>query len=117
MLQLRAGTPVTLSSARAVSGVIGAAPWTIWFMLLSAVDTNASRRAIQGLYPPRLLSASTHDMRAELLRCDPRAQTACIHCYNPVRDGTSDDQLRRRFGSMTAAEQGTPRRRPLVQHG
>ncbi len=73
--------------------------------LLSAVDTNASRQAVQGLYPARLISASTLDLRAELLRCDPRAQTACIHCYNPVDDGPPDDELRRQFLAMTPQEQ------------
>ena len=75
-------------------------------LMVSAVDTNRSRRAVQGLYPPRLLSGSTHDLRAEVLRCDPELSTACIHCYNPVEpDGESDDELRKRFLTMDPAEQ------------
>lgn len=74
-------------------------------MMLSAVDTNASRQAIQSLYPARLISASTQNMRAELLRCDPTAQTACIHCHNPVPEGPSDNKLKRQFLSMPPEEQ------------
>ncbi len=74
-------------------------------MLLSAVDSNESRQAIQGLYPPRLISASTLDMRAELLRCDPLAEAACIRCFNPIAQGPSDQALRRRFLAMSVDEQ------------
>ena len=66
-------------------------------LLLSAVDTNRSREAVQGLYPAHLLSASTHGMRAELLRCDPPAGAACLRCFNPPETGTPDEVLRRRF--------------------
>jgi len=75
-------------------------------LMVSAVDTNRSRRAVQGLYPPRLLSGSTHDLRAEVLRCDPELSTACIHCYNPWSPmAKSDDELRKRFLTMDPAEQ------------
>jgi hypothetical protein len=74
-------------------------------LFLSAVDTNDSRQAIQGLYPPRLISASTLDMRAELLRCDPFAEAACIRCFNPIAQGPSDNDLRRRFVDMSGDEQ------------
>ncbi len=74
-------------------------------LMVSAVDTNRSRQAVQSLYPPRLLAGSTHGLRAEVLRCDPNALTACIHCYNPVEpDGESDNDLRRRFLAMGPAE-------------
>lgn len=39
--------------------------------VLSAVDSNPSRAAIQNRYPSRILSASTHELRAESLRCGP----------------------------------------------
>jgi hypothetical protein len=66
-------------------------------LLVSAVDTNTSRQAVQGMYPPQIISASTDGMRAELLRCDPLADAACIHCFNPPETDVSDDALRRRF--------------------
>lgn len=78
-------------------GTAGERPPTV----VSAVDTNRSRQAIQELYPVRLLSGSTYDLRAEVLRCDPVAGTACIHCFNPVEaEGESDVEVRRRFLAM-----------------
>jgi hypothetical protein len=74
-------------------------------LMLSAVDTNTSRQAVQSLYPARLISASTLDMRAEVLRCDPRAGTACIRCFNPPETGPSGHELRRRFLAMPKEQQ------------
>ena len=74
-------------------------------MLVSAVDTNRSRQAVQSLYPARLLSGSTRGLRAEVLRCDPLAQGACLHCFNPLEvEGESDTTLQRRFLNMDHAE-------------
>jgi hypothetical protein len=74
-------------------------------LLVSAVDTNASREAIQALYPARLLSGSTDDLRAEILRCDPTAGTACIHCFNPVEfSQPSDSERRRQFLAMNDSD-------------
>ena len=66
-------------------------------MLISAVDTNTSRRAVQGLYSHRLLAASTHNLRAEVLRCDPDAGAACISCFNPPETDIPDADLRRQY--------------------
>jgi molybdopterin/thiamine biosynthesis adenylyltransferase len=66
-------------------------------LVISAVDRNTARAAVQGLYPPRLLSGSTSGLRAEILRCDPDAGTACIRCYNPPERDRPDDELRRQF--------------------
>jgi hypothetical protein len=66
-------------------------------LLLSAVDTNTARRAVQGLYPACVISASTENMRAELLRCDPVAGTPCLCCFNPPEGDVPDAELRRRF--------------------
>ena len=45
-------------------------------LVLSAVDTT--RRKAMGLYPARLISASTEGMHAELLRFDPLAGAPCL---------------------------------------
>lgn len=66
-------------------------------LLLSAVDTNSARRAVQGLYPAHVISASTEGMRAELLRCDPVAGAPCLCCFNPPEAELPDAELRRRF--------------------
>jgi hypothetical protein len=72
-------------------------------LLVSAVDTNTSRRAVQGLYPARLLAASTHNLRAEVIRCDPGAGAPCISCFNPPEADVPDADLRREY---LAAEPG-----------
>lgn len=66
-------------------------------LLVSAVDTNTSRRAVQGLYPARLLAASTHNLRAEVIRCDPPAGAPCISCFNPPEADVPDAELRREY--------------------
>jgi molybdopterin/thiamine biosynthesis adenylyltransferase len=66
-------------------------------LLVSAVDMNTSREAVQALYPAQILSASTDGMRAELLRCDPLAGAPCIRCFNRPEADVPDEDLRRRF--------------------
>jgi len=63
-------------------------------ILVSAVDTNRAREALQDRYPPRILSASTRDLRAETLRAGPPGQGACLRCYNPPEPLPADDDLR-----------------------
>jgi hypothetical protein len=52
-----------------------------------AVDTNRARSDIQGQYPFPLQFASTHDLRAEILRCDPTGGGPCMRCRNRLRLG------------------------------
>lgn len=65
-------------------------------LLISAVDTNRAREALQQQYVPRILSASTSDVRAEVLRIGPPGIGACLRCYNPPEALIADDDLRRR---------------------
>jgi hypothetical protein len=65
-------------------------------LLVSAVDTNRARQALQGHYPPLILSASTFDLRAEVLRAGPPGVGACLRCYNPPETFLGDDELRTR---------------------
>jgi len=62
-------------------------------VLVSAVDGNDARAALQGRYPPVILSGSTRDLRAETLRVFPDSG-ACLRCHNPPRTMLSDDELR-----------------------
>jgi hypothetical protein len=66
-------------------------------LLISAVDTNTARRAVQALYPGRLLGASTHNLRAEVVRTDPTSLAACISCHNPPEADIPDAELRREY--------------------
>lgn len=72
--------------------------------LVSAVDKNDIRAAIQNLYPARILSASTEGLRAEVLRCGPPGRGACLSCYNPPNAVESDAALRERIGRWSAEE-------------
>jgi ThiF family len=53
-------------------------------IVLSAVDKNPARHALQEQYAPLVLSASTHNLRAEVLRCGPPSMGACLACFNPL---------------------------------
>jgi molybdopterin/thiamine biosynthesis adenylyltransferase len=73
--------------------------------LICAVDSNASRLGVQMCWPESLIMASTHEMRAEVVRCDPREGGPCAHCFNHHEEETPDDELRRRFRVASAQEQ------------
>ena len=63
-------------------------------LLLSAVDADVARRVIQRRYPARILSASTHDLRAELLRAGPPGVGACLQCDTQDDPVLTDEQVR-----------------------
>lgn len=64
-------------------------------IVLSAVDVNESRHAVQEQYPPLILSASTHNLRAEVLRCGPPGKGACLACFNPLKTPRrTEDEIR-----------------------
>lgn len=69
--------------------------------VLCAVDSNPSRTAVQSAYPEQLLMASTKDLRAELVRCDPRHAGPCARCFNPEAPRPSDEELREKIQRMT----------------
>jgi hypothetical protein len=73
-------------------------------VVVSAVDTNPSRAAIQNRYPAQILSASTHDLRAEVLRCGPPGIGACVRCYNPPEIAKSDQQIALEIQAMSDNE-------------
>ena len=74
--------------------------------ILSAVDQNTSREAIQKRYPARILSASTRDLRVEVLRCGPPGIGACLRCYNPPEKIVPDAEARQRLKNMADNELG-----------
>lgn len=65
--------------------------------VVSAVDKNSARHSIQLKYPARIFSASTYNLRAELLRCGPPGIGACLACYNPEETVMSDEDVRQRL--------------------
>jgi hypothetical protein len=72
--------------------------------VISAVDRNRSRHAIQRRYPARILSASTSDLRCEVLRCGPPGHGACLGCNNPPETIASDAELRAMVQGSSAQE-------------
>lgn len=66
-------------------------------LVLSAVDKNTTRAAIQDQYPALIVSGSTSDLRAELLRCGPPGRGACLRCFNPPENAPTDDEIRARL--------------------
>ncbi|WP_119321597.1 ThiF family adenylyltransferase [Capsulimonas corticalis] len=62
-------------------------------LLVSAVDRNSVRQAIQCLYPDRILSGSTNDLRAEIMRCGPPGVGACLGCFNPLETAAPDSEM------------------------
>lgn len=66
-------------------------------LLLSAVDKNRSRLALQRLLPAAALGASTYNLRASLLRAGPPGSRACLVCHNPLEPEISDHEMRKRY--------------------
>lgn len=66
-------------------------------LLLSAVDKNRSRLAIQRLIPTIALGASTYNLRSSLMRAGPPGARACLVCHNPLEPEISDPELRERY--------------------
>lgn len=64
------------------------------FMVVAA-DTNRARAGIQSRYPFPLLFASTSNLRAEVVRCDPTRDGPCMRCHNPPHDETIRRRTRR----------------------
>lgn len=64
-------------------------------IVISAVDKNSARHALQEQYAPLILSASTHDLRAEILRCGPPCHGACLACFNPLeKEERTEEEIR-----------------------
>jgi molybdopterin/thiamine biosynthesis adenylyltransferase len=69
-------------------------------LVISAVDNNDARSAIQDKYPGAILSASTSNLRAELLHCGPPGDGACLRCFNPPPHRLSDNELRTNLSKL-----------------
>ncbi len=72
--------------------------------VVSAVDRNTARAAIQNQYPARIFSGSTLDLRAEVLRCGPPGVGACLRCFNEPERLPPDDELRAKLKAADKAE-------------
>jgi len=73
--------------------------------ILCAVDINEARLAAQTRWPESLLMASTNELRAEVVRCDPRHGGPCARCHNDPETVTPDEELRRQFREASPDQQ------------
>jgi molybdopterin/thiamine biosynthesis adenylyltransferase len=61
-------------------------------VVLSAVDNDVSRRALQDLWPDLLLEGATAGSMLQISRCDYQEGLACLECLHPIeKDGGSCD--------------------------
>jgi hypothetical protein len=72
--------------------------------IISAVDSNRARQAIQMNYPSRLFSGSTYDLRAEVLRCGPPGIGACLKCFNTIERRQSDSEVHAELAKRSDSE-------------
>lgn len=73
-------------------------------LTIVAVDSNRARSDIQGQYPFPLLFASTLDLRAEIIRCDPTDGGPCMRCFNPPETERPDEDLIETFRRASGEE-------------
>lgn len=72
--------------------------------LVSAIDTEQARQALQDKYPASAVQASTSGLRLEMLRVDPTSGTACLRCFNaPPRESVPDSEVRAQVADMDDA--------------
>jgi hypothetical protein len=90
--------------------------WQAWYskrsdeplgLVISAVDKNEARHAIQDALPRLILGASTKDMRALVCHYDVLHGGLCLRCRNPIRSATPDDVLITHLRNRSEAERAT----------
>lgn len=59
-------------------------------LVISAVDKNSARHAIQDALPQLILGASTNEMRAQVNRYDPGRGDPCLRCWNLLEPAIPD---------------------------
>jgi molybdopterin/thiamine biosynthesis adenylyltransferase len=62
-------------------------------IVISAVDRNSARHAIQDALPRMILGASTNEMRAQVNLYDVINGTACLKCRNPIESQLPDESI------------------------
>lgn len=68
--------------------------------VVSCVDNNRARHAIQGCMPRIIRGGSVHDLSSRVSVYDMAAGTACLRCENPVEAGESDEGVAGRLRGM-----------------
>jgi hypothetical protein len=87
--------------------------WQSWYsrkagrpldLVISAVDKNSARHAIQNAVPRLVLGASTNEMRAQVNLYDVLHGGPCLRCRNPIEEAVPDDVLITRLRRLSTKE-------------
>jgi molybdopterin/thiamine biosynthesis adenylyltransferase len=73
-------------------------------IVVSAVDKNPARHAIQDALPLLILGASTNEMRAQLSLYDVIGGSACLKCRNPIEPQLSDEAIIEKLRALNQDE-------------
>lgn len=68
--------------------------------VVSCVDNNRARHAIQGCIPRIIRGGSVYDLSSRVSVYDMAGGTACLRCENPVEAGESDEDVAERLRAM-----------------
>jgi hypothetical protein len=94
--------------------------WQDWYaenssaslgMVISAVDKNASRHAIQDALPRLILGAATNGMRAQVNLYDVPVGSPCLRCRNPIEERVADDIIIKKLIGLPKEERDAEARR------
>lgn len=94
--------------------------WQAWMSLrngeladeivISAVDKNTARHAIQDALPRLILGASTNEMRAQLCLYDVIGGSPCLKCRNPIEPQVPDSVIIEKLRTLDQNELATKAR-------
>jgi hypothetical protein len=80
-------------------------------LVISAVDKNSCRHAVQDALPRLILGASTNDMRAQVNLYDVLGGGPCLRCRNRPEARVSDDEVIARLKGLPPSEREHEARR------
>ncbi|MFB6465009.1 ThiF family adenylyltransferase [Bradyrhizobium tunisiense] len=72
----------------------------LYRLLLSCVDDNSARHAIQNLWPDLIIGGSTYGLTAKAIIYDMSGDQLCLKCFNPVIE--RNDRVRERIAQALA---------------
>ncbi len=73
-------------------------------LVLSCVDKNSARHAIQSFWPRILIGGSTLDLRAMVSLYDIKSGGECLKCFNPVETTATLEEFAESIRSIPADE-------------
>jgi hypothetical protein len=100
--------------------------WQDWYVenpddprgiVISAVDKNVSRHAIQDTLPRLILGAATNGMRAQVNLYDVLGGSPCLRCRNPVEERVADDVIIKRLIELPKEERDAAAGRAGISPG